>query len=824
MASKVIHDTCSWSSATIHAVSAATNAELQSTANNTAISTTFLCSSVNIAGNNDIIEGIMVRIYARAASPNGTLTVGLSTNGTTFAAGASVAVNISDMDANGNGWVFCKFTNPFTIATATNYKIAAQCSNTGSQVTLYRDATAANFTRMLVINGTSTAQPAASDGVFLIAAAGAAAVTITFDANLGADQSAELNVCKGAILAHSTTATTRLRFANAILMNVWGGGEYDIGTSAARIGSSYTAALSFTNTAGGNNGLVINAGGTWKAGGCFNSTGATSPVFATLNGDIAGGATSLTTNEQINGNWVTGDEIVIAGTTRTNSQNELKTLTSVGSYTCGWTGGLANAHRGTVNNTWMDNRGEVAHLTRNVSVYGVTSASYVNVGANTTVDVSCVKFTVLGINSATKTGVCFTQSAAAIGSGSSWTVDKCVFRDSTVTSSYGLEVNVTTATTGISCTLSNNVFYALTGTTTRSLSVSSWTITSRINVTGNLMVGCLNGIFLLTNVFNADGNRIANCTGTAVTMVGGGQAPNFELKNSVIHSLGTGHGVIFNSNLLNASPVQASVSNNKIWCIATSYNAITYSTRVYGVTFDSNDIYECVTGFATTGYGGNHVVKNTRISGTSTYTCAVAVDCVQASFLDSQFITCEFGQVNACTTEDVRPSEFVGRMWFYNCKFSTWTAGAYVLGPYSVMSSSRHNQTEGAYQSRVKGGTIYKDANGRSGNCSKMTVTSGISPGLMLYEIYVASGVQRVVTFYVKTAIAVAAETYQTRVIYRGAEVVIATTFTPNNSTWTQVTVTIPAVSIPDTSMMELWIEPGYAAGQSLYVDDMVLS
>src|SRR5437016_871036 len=118
---------------------------LDSEAGTTAISTSNLDSSTFTPANTPI-DGVALKVNARAASPTGTFTVTLKNSTSSGNREGAVTVNVSDIPANAkNGWVFFKFTSAPTPNGSDLYFIRVVCSSTGSQVTLNRNATSNNW-------------------------------------------------------------------------------------------------------------------------------------------------------------------------------------------------------------------------------------------------------------------------------------------------------------------------------------------------------------------------------------------------------------------------------------------------------------------------------------------------------------------------------------------------------------------------------------------------------------------------------------------------------------------------------------------------------
>lgn len=160
--------------------------ELDSEAGNTAVSTSNLDTATFIPAAT-ALDAVALKFHSRIASPTGTFTVTLR-NSTAGTDAQSVTVNVSDIPLGdttnvGLGWITFKFASTETPNGTDSYLIRVVCSNTGSQVTLYRNATASNWSRKL--RTTTTQAPAAGNHLVIsnefLGAASANAVTITMD-------------------------------------------------------------------------------------------------------------------------------------------------------------------------------------------------------------------------------------------------------------------------------------------------------------------------------------------------------------------------------------------------------------------------------------------------------------------------------------------------------------------------------------------------------------------------------------------------------------------------------------------------------------------
>lgn len=401
---------------------------LDSEAANTALTTSYVSSSTFTPGAIDV-EGIAVKIHSRASSPTGTMSVQLfNSTGAAAVAGTEVTINVSDIISATTprvGWLFLKFAAPVTLIAATNYTVQAKTSS-ASQVNLFRNATANNWSRML--RTPTTAAPGAGDNMFVggewTAAATKTNRTVTMDSTATTDYGgssttlASLGISHGGTLSYGTSASTNYILRLSGLLVVWEGGTFNIGTTGTPIPATSTAELQFDCVSDGDFGLV-----------CYGAMTAQAPSkthhYCLLNGDEAAGQTVLSVDRDLTTFWGSTDDIAIAPTTQTSSQGEIRTLNAIGATTITVTAGLTNAHSGT-----SPTQGEIANLTRIISIRN-TAASFASPCAYThffglaTVDIDWVLFRGLGRSSDAEKQ-CVTVSITA---GGSLSLTGCVFRD-----------------------------------------------------------------------------------------------------------------------------------------------------------------------------------------------------------------------------------------------------------------------------------------------------------------------------------------------------------------------------------------------------------
>ena len=374
-------------------------------------------------------DGIAVKVALRAAAPSGTMSVRLyDVTGAAAVAGTTVTINVSDIPTcvsattNECGWVFFKWGAPVLLTGGgNNYAVEAQTS-VAAMVTLFRDATALNWSRYL--RTTTNQAPVATDVMHIQREYTGAGTgnnftvtmdsTATTDYGVGTDALVAMTIGNGCHLTYGVAGATNYYLKLSGNLIVYNGGYLDIGTVGTEIPRGSTAVLEFDPVADGGMGLTV------KDKGYFNAQGLSRTVGKNiweckLNTDEAVGQTVWGVDTDTG--WLDNDKVCIASTTRTYSQCEGSTtsLTAGGQLNgnagantltvdgfAGAGGGLANAHSGT-----SPTQAEVILLTRSINIRSKTSAlvSYVNCKSTSLVDIDWVEFCFLGENVAGKKSI-----------------------------------------------------------------------------------------------------------------------------------------------------------------------------------------------------------------------------------------------------------------------------------------------------------------------------------------------------------------------------------------------------------------------------------
>lgn len=547
MATLLSAATGNWTDAATWGVCNAT-AELDSEANTTAISTSNL-DSATFAPGAITVDGVALKFSARASSPTGTFTVTLR-NSTAGSDVTSVTVNVSDIPAGPSQmWIFFKFASPQLLLAATNYLVRVVCSNTGSQVTLFRNATSNNWSRQL--RTTTTGAPAAGDKIIVCGEHTGAGtgndITVTMD-NTSTDVYGNVSFARSVvvssrgILTFGTSSSTAYKLRWSGSFTVCGGATMNVGTSGTPIPSSSSALLEMVVATNMDSNFIPRGGST------LNMYGAEKNGWSLLTADASSSGTTLTVQDTTG--WAVGDELGIASTTRTFSQAEKKLIDSVDSATqVTLTAGLTNAHAGT-----SPIQAEVVNLTRNVRIVG-TSASlqgFVFVTGNAAIVMRYVEIKWMGGNTDNQRGVWFETFTGTSD------MQFCATHEFRVATARGVIFNGSGTGT---ITYSNNVMYSINGT---GIDVASAMSSSTMTIEDNVVMLCDNSsaasitLNWMGPAFN--GNRI-NSSQQHVNM-SGSWTGDLTFDGLDIHSIAQNAGISFLSGF--NTPV-VTFSNLKIW-------------------------------------------------------------------------------------------------------------------------------------------------------------------------------------------------------------------------------------------------------------------
>lgn len=289
----------------------------------------------------ETVKGFAIKVASTPASgATGTITAQILDNGSNVCA---QTVNVSDLPVgvqpgmNDGGWIVltCSGGN-FTSVAGHSYAIQVQTSGGASTVNLWTNGTAAFFSHLIVTTATQSGGPAASDKFIVIGnltGAGthnAFTVTVETTANTSygsasnTEQDPSIAVGYLGTLAFASAASTNYKMEFVGPLVVYNGGKFTQGTVGTPIPSSSTAIVTMNATVTGDTGLNCRSGATVNITGAPRTTGKLinhTHITTAANS----GASSLSVASDTG--WLSGDSIVIAGTTPgTSTQSELLTL------------------------------------------------------------------------------------------------------------------------------------------------------------------------------------------------------------------------------------------------------------------------------------------------------------------------------------------------------------------------------------------------------------------------------------------------------------------------------------------------------------------
>jgi len=411
---------------------------LDSQANNTSLTTSYV-ESAGFTPGAITVDGIGIKVAARSNSPSGTVSVRIAQAGS-LVSGTEVTINVSDIadcvsssstsspeTDDSTGWVFFVFGTPVSLSAATEYTISAKCS-VNAELTLYRNATAGNWSRYL--RTTTTGAPAAGDDMIIVgerdSAASVTARTVTMDSTATTQYGsasttayiAALFVGDNGTLTYGTTAATNYRLLIDGYIRIANGGTINVGTTGTPMPRDSTAWLQIACDVDAEFGLTLCDGGTLNLQGQSRSSGQ-NYSWDLLGATLAASSTALVTANSTG--WLSGDTIIITPTGPTYTDEHQTTLNGDASGTSiTLTASDTVAHLGAT----APFIGAVGNLTRNVKFGGDLAAGMTNilVGQLATFDADWTEFEYMG-NSSTEAAFYVTTTTGG------FSLDYCSIHD-----------------------------------------------------------------------------------------------------------------------------------------------------------------------------------------------------------------------------------------------------------------------------------------------------------------------------------------------------------------------------------------------------------
>ena len=352
-----------------------------SSASQTAISTTLTTSTTNIPGAINV-DGINLLVQGRSSSVANTFTLQLF-NSTTSTGVKTVTINTNDIPAttvNFNSFLYFKFDAPTLLTAGQSYAIRMSASTTANQVTVYRSATANDFTFNYVTS--TTAAPISGDTLFIQGSYTGTTTpsfqTVTYAETGTTPSYSGLNVSSYGILTLENAPNKNYFLSMTPLaaagQQFWvnGNGIVRFGTSGSPLDNSSTFVLRLPSTIANGNGILIDG-----LGSEFSAFGRPITRAAKLNANV-GANTGNTITTDIVTNWsastITGDLALIGSSTRGTSVIEAKTITGSTGTTVAFSTNVTNAKSGTTGT-----QTPVVYLGGNIIFTGSTTTNTFNI-------------------------------------------------------------------------------------------------------------------------------------------------------------------------------------------------------------------------------------------------------------------------------------------------------------------------------------------------------------------------------------------------------------------------------------------------------------
>lgn len=677
------------------------SASFQGSESNTVASTSSMQrTSTWTPGAGVVYEGILVKVSSRNASPSGTFSVELY-NSTDSTQVKVVTCNVSDITGGTgsytNGWVYFKFGSTYTTVAGKAYSCGFSTSGSG-QVSLFRDATAANFSKGMVTS--TTAAPGAGDELIIagpITAAGTfTTATVTMD-NTASTQFGHLSVADKGECKFGTSASTNYRLdltgvsiaGNNVGLMLTGSGLLEIGNSSTRMPATSTGVINLVSTGSASTGnqFLIRSYSTFRA------YGATKTRAAKAAADFSASATSITTN--VSTAWKNTDLIGIGATARSATPStETKALTADASGTT-----LTISAVGTGKSGTSPVQCDLINLSSNVRVYGssTTNTGNINLAAGTAnADCDNVEFRYLGSATSGFRGI---DLAGPATSGSqSVTFKDCALYDF---NSSAIFINV--ASTASDFDINGCVFYG-TGNHINIGAVTSAAGTMKyrncVSIGANLgAVFFDENLEITSNIFN--GYTI----GTAVTIAASSGLRTIN-ANTVSCCSSTGLSIALrDSNIGTVTCYRNQVSG---LAIANSARAVCTGATLFGN--GTQNMF-----FNASNYANNVIFDQYDIQSGSGTTCPIGITISAGSYSYVYFTNSTIGTVTTHSTADVSVASSGGyghQFVFRDCSAASTTvlASQSNLGSVDSIAFQRFGGTAGTHTTYYQYGKIDADS------------------------------------------------------------------------------------------------------------------
>lgn len=582
------------------------------------------------------LSGICIYLASRAATPSGTLTVGL-VNVTANTVVASVTTNVSDFPSTGGvganviGWTFFRFSATTTLlggSTTYSVRLTTSASN---QMSAWR-STVNNWNRALVT--TTNATPTTGDSVIVVGEYTSAGVsntnTVTMDVTNSATTFSGVSVGLRGVLTYGTSPSTnyflRIRGGSLILGNL---STFSIGTSGTSIPSTSTATLEFSASTLGN--YFQNYGGT------FNAYG--SPltyVGAKLNGNVS--AATVTTITDVSTGWNVNDRILVPTTSTTTTQQDLLTITGITGTTIRHTA-YSFSHDGD-SATLL--QADVVNITRNVKIFSTSSTNRTTNFSSGYVAATPATYNLYYTEMYDMGGTSTTTAAISMGSFTNVIMSGCSMYLTVSSNTVYQGIVYNSASQGVAGTLNvyDSIFYNGFNGLYYTNNISASTIVNNVYIISNAQ-----GIYLQSQTGTFSGITIAGNSTRALTVGIAFTNVNYGLTLNNCNLYGNAVGFVYTGIYTG----NLTINNSRFWRNATAINNTVGAgvaiavTKFSFVTFNNIYMYANTTQHLGFGVIGKLIFNNSFFWGLSTQV-AIGLSAAVFGVSDSMiFNNCVFG-------------------------------------------------------------------------------------------------------------------------------------------------------------------------------------
>lgn len=776
------------------------------------------------------IDGIALKMSSRTSSGTTTITLRNSTGATDV---ASITCNVTDLP--NIGWFCVKFGSSHTPNGTDSYVVRVTSSATNAYILQRSTTGTTNFDKMIRL----TANPGAlsAGDKFMImgeitAAATTSAFTVTMDNTAttswgptvsgGPPQGFTIN--RYGTLTFGVAASTNYYLKIKGATTIFDGGTMNIGTSGAQMPSTSTAVLEFDSAVNVDSGLVVQNGGTLNV---WGATVTNVTTYMTADKSATDTVIALVSTTSM----VAGDVLAFASTSRTHSEREVKTISSVDSATqVTLTAGLTNGHSGT-----SPARAEVVDLTKNVKIRGVSTSlqGYIDVKATAAVTARYAEFANMGSGTALKRGIDIGTTSGTFD------VRYCVAHDFIVASSIGFNFAGVTVTG--TCSVKDTAFYQINNIPwifNGTIGVTAFDDIVAIGTNANSGNGCACQISA-NSTFTSIGNlTITSCNDTGLRI----RINNLTMTGFLtLHSNAT-NGLQF----VDAPQSFITIPTLNIWRNnSTGLIFDTTANRVHDITVQGGFLFGNLNrniDWNSSNVFWNLVFQNMTLAGDSTFATAVGVfSDDNPVILAFRFETCSLGAASgilvAHSTADVSMAftDAFCELLFTNCILASATE---VSGGSSITTSRRgyisfqkRDQVAQQHNSFIPAGltrldTVIFNIASQSRRLVPSSATVKMKPNPKRFAI--DSGEDKIVSVYVrKSQLADGNSLGDTAANYNGAQPrlilkanpalgvtsdTVLDTMSAGLGTWEQLSGTTPAAS-GDDGVFEVYVDCDGTAG-----------